>query len=71
MDMQQETTFSDIRERLSQIEKLVKSDDVSLDKALDLYDEAIKLGMKADELLEDVDAADVAAAEDAASSDVS
>ncbi|MDO5024599.1 exodeoxyribonuclease VII small subunit [Slackia piriformis] len=30
----------------------VRGDDIALDKALDLYDEAVKLGMKATELLE-------------------
>ena len=30
----------------------MRGDDIALDKAVDLYDEAVKLGMKATELLE-------------------
>ena len=35
-----------------------RGDDMPLDAALDLYDEAVKLGMKATELLETLDASD-------------
>ncbi len=51
-------SFSQIRDRLEEIASQVRGDDLSLDAALDLYDEAVKLGMKATELLEAVDADD-------------
>ncbi len=50
--------FTQIRDRLDEIATQVRGDDVPLDAALDLYDEAVKLGMKATELLETIDAAD-------------
>ena len=52
MTQQNAQTFSEIRSRLDEIAAQVKSDDLPLDAALDLYDEAVKLGMKATELLE-------------------
>lgn len=52
MDAKTEETFADIRDRLEEIATQVKGDDVPLDAALDLYDEAVKLGMRATELLE-------------------
>lgn len=55
MDAKTEQTFSGIRDRLEEIAAQVKGDDVPLDTALDLYDEAVKLGMKATELLESMD----------------
>lgn len=51
-------SFSEIRGRLDEIAKQVGSDDIALDTALDLYEEAVKLGMKATELLETIDAAE-------------
>lgn len=42
----------EIRSRLEEIASQVRGDDIALDKALDLYDEAVKLGMMATELLE-------------------
>ena len=55
MDAKTEQTFAGIRDRLEEIAAQVKGDDVPLDAALDLYDEAVKLGMKATELLESMD----------------
>lgn len=52
MDAKTEETFAGIRDRLEEIATQVKGDDVPLDAALDLYDEAVKLGMRATELLE-------------------
>ncbi len=52
MDSATEQTFTQIRDRLEEIATQVKADDMSLDTALDLYDEAVKLGMKATEMLE-------------------
>lgn len=54
---QEPVSFADIRERLDSIAKEVRSQDVALDAALDLYDEAVELGMKATELLESADTA--------------
>ena len=48
-------SFSQIRNRLDEIATQVRGDDLPLDAALDLYDEAVKLGMKATELLESID----------------
>ena len=50
--------FTQIRDRLDEIATQVRGDDMPLDVALDLYDEAVKLGMKATELLETLDASD-------------
>ncbi len=64
MDSGTEQTFTEIRDRLEDIAAQVKDDDVSLDAALDLYDEAVKLGMQATELLESMnDASEVGATE--------
>lgn len=62
MDAKTEETFAGIRDRLEEIAAQVKGDDVPLDVALDLYDEAVKLGMKATELLESMDGEPEAAA---------
>ena len=50
--------FTQIRDRLDEIATQVRGDDMPLDAALDLDDEAVKLGMKATELLETLDASD-------------
>lgn len=55
MSQQDAQTFSQIRARLDEIATQVRGDDIPLDAALDLYDEAVKLGMKATELLEAAD----------------
>ena len=69
MDSGTEQTFTEIRDRLEDIAAQVKGDDVSLDTALDFYDEAVKLGMQATELLESMN--DVSeASDDAESSEV-
>ena len=46
--------FTQIRDRLDEIATQVRGDDMPLD----VYDEAVKLGMKATELLETLDASD-------------
>ena len=45
--------FEAVQERLDQIVKAVTDDELPLDDALDLYEEAVALGMRASELLED------------------
>lgn len=57
-DEQTRSGFAVIRDRLDEIAAQVRSDDMPLDAALDLYDEAVKLGMKATELLETIEEGD-------------
>ena len=52
MDVASDRSFTEIRSRLEEIASQVRGDDIALDKALTLYDEAVKLGMMATELLE-------------------
>lgn len=47
-----ETTFDDITERLDQIIAQVRSKDTSLERSLDLFDEAIALGSKAVDMVD-------------------
>ena len=58
MDEPTTQNFSGIRNRLEEIATQVRGDELSLDNALDLYDEAVKLSMKATELLENIDVND-------------
>ncbi len=44
--------FEDITERLDEIISTVRSKDTSLERSLDLFDEAIELGSKAVELVD-------------------
>lgn len=44
--------FEAVRKRLEEIAREVDDDNMSLDDALDLYEEAVKLGLKASSLLE-------------------
>ncbi len=55
-------TFGDITERLDEIIAQVRSKDTSLERSLDLFDEAIKLGSKAVELVDSFDMSDEEAA---------
>lgn len=48
-------TFEDITARLDEIIATVRSKDTSLERSLDLFDEAIKLGSKAVELVDSFD----------------
>ncbi len=55
-------TFESTRARLEEIAEEVKSDDITLDEALALYEEAVNLGLAACDLSEqDILAADAAA----------
>ena len=57
MAQQEYRTFEDVKERLDQIVDAVSDDDLALDDALALYEEAVSLGLRASELLEaDIDA---------------
>lgn len=48
-------SFSDITGRLDEIISVVRSKDTSLERSLDLYDEAIELGARAVELVDSFD----------------
>lgn len=48
-------TFDDITERLDEIIAQVRSKDTSLERSLDLFDEAIALGSKAVDLVDSFD----------------
>ena len=61
-DVSQYETFDAITERLSGIVDAVRDRDISLERSLDLFDEAIALGSKAVEM---VDATDLSEAEKA------
>ena len=45
-------TFDDITERLDEIIATVRSKDTSLERSLDLFDEAIKLGSRAVDMVD-------------------
>ena len=62
VDVSAYQTFGDITERLDDIVAQVRDKDVSLERSLDLFDEAIALGSKAVSL---VDATDFSPAEEA------
>lgn len=62
VDVSQYQTFSQINERLDELVGQVRDKDVSLERSLDLFDEAIALGSKAVSL---VDATDFSPEEEA------
>ena len=45
--------FGTVQARLDEIVKAVADEDIPLDDALDLYEEAVSLGMRASDLLEE------------------
>ena len=59
MGNENELSFDDIKSRLDEIAEAVSADNMSLDEALDLYEEAVNLGMKASELIEEGEEAEV------------
>ena len=69
--MAQYETFSEVRARLDEIVTQVRKKDLSLEKSLDLYEEAIKLGNRAAELVDKPDFSDeeLAAEQQAADAD--
>lgn len=48
----QSITYSHVNDRLKEIVELVGNDDLPLDDALELFEEAVKLGMQASDMLE-------------------
>jgi len=67
---QQPLDFKSVKSRIAEIAEEVDDDSLSLDAALDLYEEAVALGLKASDLLEvgitPEDEAEAAGADDAA-----
>lgn len=64
MAQQSYETFDQVKNRLDEIVEAVGSDDLPLDDALSLYEEAVGLGLRASELLEaDIEERDAAEAE--------
>lgn len=51
-------SFSEVRDRLDEIVTQVRKKDLSLEKSLDLYEEAIKLTQRAAELVDKPDFSD-------------
>lgn len=49
---EQPNEFQRLRERLEEIADAVDNEDISLDDALDLYEEAVTLGLQATDLLD-------------------
>jgi len=49
---EQQSEFAAVKERLEEIARAVDDENLPLDDALDLYEEAVKLGLKASSLLE-------------------
>lgn len=56
----QSPTFEGINDRLKQIAENVKDESLPLDDALDLFEEAVQLGLQASNLLEEGISADAA-----------
>lgn len=53
MENQNKESFNEVKTRLDEIVEAVSDEDISLDDALCLYEEAVKLGMRATSLLEE------------------
>lgn len=57
-DISRYETFDQITERLDEIVKQVRDKDVTLEKSLDLFDEAIALGSKAVDMVDTAEPTD-------------
>ncbi|WP_283171112.1 exodeoxyribonuclease VII small subunit [Curtanaerobium respiraculi] len=66
MESQEKPTFEHINERLREIGRQVEDEGMPLDDALDLFEEAVQLGMQASSLLEEGIAARDAAEDETA-----
>lgn len=53
MGLNNSESFEEVKTRLDEIVEAVSSDDISLDDALKLYEEAVELGLVASSLLEE------------------
>lgn len=52
-DTKQYESYAEVKARLDEIVEAVKNDDLPLDDALDLYEEAVTLGLRVSDMLED------------------
>lgn len=60
------STYAQIKERLDEIVEAAKDDGLPIDDALSLYEEAVRLGLAASDLIEqDIEARDAADAQNA------
>ena len=50
---QDDVSFEQVNERLKEITEAVSDENLPLDEALELFDEAVALGMRASEIMED------------------
>lgn len=63
--MPEAQTYDQVKARLDEIVEAVGADELPLEKALDLYEEAVRLGMQASDLIEkDIEARDASGSED-------
>ncbi len=53
MNNEARKSYSEVKTRLDEIVDAVSVEDISLDDALDLYEEAVKLGMQVGDLIEE------------------
>lgn len=51
--MSEDQSFESVKERLDEIVEAVNDEDMSLEAVLDLYEEAVSLGMQASSILEE------------------
>lgn len=52
-DVKNYETYADVKARLDEIVEAVKDDNLPLDDVLDLYEEAVSLGLRVSDMLED------------------
>ena len=53
MTMQETHSFEDLKSRLDEIVSLVSDDTLPLEEALDLYEEAVGIGLQASRIMEE------------------
>lgn len=72
-DIEEQNSFVDLKGRLDEIVAAVSNEDIPLEKALDLYEEAVGLGLQASRIMEqgiaERDAQEAAAEADQATQD--
>ncbi len=62
MDVQESSSFEEIKARLDEIVEAVSDEELPLDEALSLYEEAVGIGLSASRIMEEGIAANTAAA---------
>ncbi len=68
--MAQTRTFDEIESRIDEISERVSNEETSLDEALSLFEEAVKLGMQACEITDSEVATEIELSDDAALDDL-